>query len=402
MAIKQLILSDEMEPLRFEQFIRFLKFQKWCCLQHFQITRDELGRLYNTNEIIFYKTAVVHICFFAGMFIELGRGIFLGIPSNPNLPALFIGSFFSVRGVMLYIKHDDIMQFLNVLDREFPHDTNAQKAIHAPAFYERSQLRHKYVQILVQFAIAGFCLAPPIVYALTRDIDGPIREEQQLLGGWLPFGIRDNHNLYVVAWFYDIVCSISGTAFFCTFDAIFNTMILQIIMHLDDLARRLQCLDLTAEDDAQIYNQFCRLIRRHQYLNSLCDTLNSIFNTAIMLTDLLAAGAMCFHLYLVTETKDFIMMSRYMIVGAALVGFTYEICLRGTQLEEASSQLNVVLYNQSWFVCDRKTRKLILMWLKYTQNTKKLNAFGLMELNMVHFTDIMNMAYRLFAFLKSA
>ncbi|XP_060645696.1 odorant receptor 88a [Drosophila nasuta] len=366
------------------------------------IGRDESGRLCNKTQSVFYGTLVLHVCFFVGVLTEVVKGVLLGLPSNPNLPALFIGIFFSVRGVMIYVKHADIFEFLNILDEEFPHDLAAQQAMRAPQIYERFQVRYNYVAYIIQSAIVGFCAVPPIVYAFTRDVNGPIREEQQLLGGWLPFGIRENHNFYVLAWLYDIMCSCSGTAYFCTFDTIFNTMILHIIMHLDDLAWQLQSLDLTTEAHSEIYKQFCRLIHRHRYLNSFCDKFNSIFNLSIMITDLVAAAAICFHLYLVTETQDFLMKSRYMMVGVALVAFTYEICLRGTQLEEASSKLNGILYNQSWYVCDKRTRKLILMWIKYTQCTKKLNAFGLMELNMVHFSQIMNLAYRLFAFLKSA
>ncbi|KAH8311520.1 hypothetical protein KR044_006689, partial [Drosophila immigrans] len=381
--------SSAMEPLKFEQFLRFIEFQKWCCLQHFQIGRDEFGRLCNKTRMVFYGTAVLHFCFFVGIFVEVIRGVLLGLPANPNLPALFIGLFFTTRGILMFIKHDDVIKFLNVLDQEFPHDLSGQKAVCAPQYYERSKLRHKYVENIIQFCMLGFVTVPPMVYALTRDVSGPIREEQQLLGGWLPFGIRENHNLYVLAWLFDVMCSFSGTAYFCTFDAIFNTMILQIYMHLDDLARQLECLDLMAVSHEQLYNQLCRLIRRHQYLNSICDQFNGIFNLSIMLTDLIAAAAICFHLYLVTETQDLMMKLRYMVVAMALVAFTFEICLRGTHLEEASSQLNAILYNQNWFMCDKKTRKLILMWIKYTQCTKTLNAYGLMELNMVHFTDVM-------------
>ncbi|XP_034484438.1 odorant receptor 88a [Drosophila innubila] len=335
------------------------------------------------------------------MFISIGNSLQQGERPFAYLPVLTIGSFFGVRGIVMYVKRHDIIRFLNVLDREFPHDLPTQRVLQVRQVYEGALRRHKYVEILIHISIYGFCLMPLTVYMFTRDTNGPITVEQQLLGGWLPFGLSESHKAYPLAWLYDVVVSISGVAFFSTFDTLFYTMHGQIIMHLDSLSMQLKSLNWTSEDNTQLFEQLCPLIRRHQYLNLLCDQFNDIFNAGIMITDLMAATTICFHLYLLTETDDQFLMIRYLIPIVSLILFTFEICHRGAQLEEAYLQLNATLYNQDWYKCDQKIRKLILIWLKYTQCIKKLNAYGLMELNMVHFTDVMKLTYRLFTFLKT-
>ncbi|KAM8705115.1 hypothetical protein ACLKA7_009559 [Drosophila subpalustris] len=288
----------------------------------------------------------------------------------------------------MYLKRHEIITFLNVLDREFPHDLSSQAVLQVPQVYKSALQRHKYADVLLSVSVYGFCLLALILYMFTRDPNGPITVQQQLLGGYLPFGLRESHKAYPLAWFYDVLCTVNGVSYFSTFDTMFYSMHEQILMHLDCLTRQLTKVNWTSQDDTELYNEICQLIRRHQYLNSLCDQFNYIFNAAIMITDLIAATSICFHLFLMTETDDHFLMLRYFIPIVGLILFTFEVCHRGAQLEEAYLQLNAKLYNQKWYLCSKKIRKLILIWLKYTQCTKKLNAYGVMELNMGHFTDV--------------
>jgi len=271
------------------------------------------------------------------MFISIKNSLQQGERPDAYLPVLTIGSFFGVRGVVMYVKRHDIFKFLNVLDREFPHDLPTQKVLQVHQVYAEALRRHKYVEILINISVYGFCLMPAIVYVFTRDPNGPITVQQRLLGGWLPFGLSESHRAYPLAWFYDVVVSISGVAFFSTFDTLFYTMHGQIIMHLDLLCLQLKSLNWSSEEDTQLYEQLCSLIHRHQYLNSLCDQFNDIFNAGIMITDLMAGTTICFHLYLLTETDDHFLMFRYFNPIVGLILFTFEICHRGAQLEEAVS-----------------------------------------------------------------
>lgn len=326
-----------MDAIKFEQLLLFKSCQKFFRMLHYQIGRDECGRLVNKTKIVFPMTCILHICFFSGMFIAIGDLLQQGVRPDAFLPVLTIGSYFGVRGVFMYIKRHDIIKFLNVLDSEFAHDLAAQKVLQVPQKYKEALQRHKYVELLINISVFGFCLMPPTVYIFTRDPNGPITVQQQLLGGWLPFGLRESHKAYPLAWFYDVLCSANGVAYFSTFDTLFYTMHGQIIMHLHSLSMQLESLDWTSEDDTRLFEKLCPLINRHQYLNSLCDQFNDIFNASILITDFMAATTICFHLYLLTETDDHFLMFRYFIPIVGLILFTFEICHRGAQLEEAVS-----------------------------------------------------------------
>jgi len=328
-------MNNLLKPVKFEQFLLFKKFQKIFLMQHFHIERDEYGRLVDKARIVFYMNFALHICFLSGMVIALVQNFNQGLSNDAILPVFTIGAFFEARGITMFIKRHDVVKFLNILDKEFPHDWSAQKAHHVPQAYERTLKRHKYVEIVINGALLGFCLLPAVVYIFTRDPNGPITVEQQLLGGYLPFDLRESHKAYPLALFYDILCAVSGTSYFMTFDTIFYTTHGQIIMHLDNLSKRMEMLNWTSEDDTQLYDQLCTLIRRHQHLNLLCDQFNNLFNAGVMITDFMAATTICFHLFLLSETEDLFFMLRYLIPTVTLTAFTFELCLRGSQLEDA-------------------------------------------------------------------
>jgi len=285
-------MNNVEEPVKFEQFVLFKKFQKLFHMQHFRIERDESGRLVDKARIVFLMTFALHICFVSGMVIALVQNFYRGMSNDAILPVLTIGSYFGVRGIAMFIKRHDVVKFLNILDKEFPHDLSAQKALHVPQAYERALKRNKLVEIGISSALLGFCLLPAVVYIFTMDPNGPITVEQQLLGGWLPYDLRESHKAYPFALFYDILCSVSGTSYFITFDTIFYTTHGQIIMHLESLSKRMEMLNWTSEDDTQLYDQLCTLISRHQYLNLLCDQFNNLFNAGVMITDFMAATTM--------------------------------------------------------------------------------------------------------------
>ncbi|XP_017844820.1 odorant receptor 88a-like [Drosophila busckii] len=255
--------------------------------------------------------------------------------------------------------------------------------------------RYSYVKAFTILALTGFACAPVVMYILTyEDRHAPILLDHQILGGWLPFDLRQNHYVYPLVWAYDVISTVTGAAFFSSFDTIFNAVQAQLIMHYDCLCRNIKDINVaysvTSNDEQQFYVELGYLIERHQHLNALVNHFNTIVRGAIFSTHLVGATSICFHLYLITESQDLLMIGKYVIPTLVLVVFTFEICLRGAQLEEAN-----------WYMGSRKYRRLILMWLKYAQLTKNVNAYGMVKVNMVHFSEIMKLAYRLFAFLKS-
>ncbi|XP_030559157.1 odorant receptor 88a [Drosophila novamexicana] len=394
------------EPIKIEQFLQFHKYQQVFHFLHFQFVRNADGRLFNKSEMVFRVSFLLDVWFFGINLFDILRSIHLGETSHQNLPVLSISIYFTIRGIIMFIKRHDIVDFLNVLDREFPKDLVSQRVLNVSQVFDRYHRRHGYVGLYANYALPGFCFTPVVTYILTyEDRNAPILLDYQLLGGWLPYDLRQNHLVYPLVWLYDVYCMLVGVTFFTSFYTLFNTMQAQVIMHLDCFCRQLEALNAAdthhAMDERQFYEHICGLIRRHQQLNLICDKFNDIFKLAILITDLVGATSICFHLYLITETQDPLMIVKYILPTLALVVFTFEICLRGTQIEEASSRLNEALYNQNWYMGSKMYRKLILIWIKYAQCTRKLTAYGLVEVNMKHFSDIMQLAYRLFTFLKS-
>jgi len=58
---------------------------------------------------------------------------------------------------------------------------------------------------------------------------------------------------------------------------------------------------------------------------------------AFLVSNFVGAGSLCFYLFMLSETSDVLIIAQYILPTLVLVGFTFEICLRGTQLEKAVS-----------------------------------------------------------------
>lgn len=329
------------KPVGFEDFLTNKYFQNFLRLRHFQFARDENDRLINISWKIIFLVLPVHFLFFSLNGFDVIRSLYLGVPSSQNLPVLTIATFFSVRGMMLFVKRTDIMHFLITLDEEFPKDLAAQRRFQVPQMLEKHLLRNKYANRMMSVGMCGFCLTPLVVYILTYEgNDAYITEDQQLLGGYMPFGIRQIHLAYPLVYFFDVFCSISGSSLYASVDTLYFAMQGQLIMHLEYLKRQICEIDMsdTMTDERELNAHLCQLIRRHQQLNYLFDKYNDIFKAMLMVTDFIAATTICFHLYLITETSDPFQIIKYALPSGILVLSCFETCLRGTHLADAVSR----------------------------------------------------------------
>lgn len=329
------------KPVEFEEFLINKQFQNVLRLRHFQFARDENDRLINISWKIIFFLLPVHFLYFSLNGFDIIHSLYLGVPSSQNLPVLTIATFFSIRGLMLFVKRTDIMNFLMTLDEEFPKDFNAQRRLQVPQMLEKHLLRNKYANRLMNVGVSGFCLTPLVVYLLTYEgNDAYITENQQLLGGYMPFGIRQIHMAYPLVYFFDVFCSTSGSSLYASVDTLYFAMQGQLKMHLDYLNRQICAIDIsdTMSDERELNAHLCQLIRRHQKLNTLFDQFNDIFKAMLMVTDFIAATTICFHLYLISETSDPFLMVKYALPCGILVLSSFEICLRGTHLADAVSR----------------------------------------------------------------
>ncbi|KAH8294316.1 hypothetical protein KR054_010865 [Drosophila jambulina] len=414
--------TDVIKPYRIEDFLRSQWFQQLSQMVHFQWRRSpEDNRLMNASMRGFWLSAFFNVVFFGCNGCGILGHLWLGIPANLNPPVFSITIYFSIRGLMLFLKRREIVEFVNDLDRECPRDLVSQLDMEMDQTYRNFWQRFHFIWVYAHVGGPMFCLMPVAFFLLSHETGAPVAQHEQLLGGWLPWGMRKDPRFYFLVWLIDVGCTTCGVSFFVTFDNLFNVMQGQLRMHLNHLARQFADLDPrhSVSNEAAFFSDLRMLVRRQQLLNRLCHRsglwlnffseifhkffhrYNEIFKVAFLVSNFVGAGSLCFYLFMLSETSDVLMILQYILPTMVLVLFTFEICLRGEQLEEASERLELALNSQDWYLGSRKYRKFFLLWLQYAQRTKKLGAFGLIEVNMVHFTDIMQLAYRLFTFLKS-
>ncbi|XP_020817712.1 odorant receptor 88a [Drosophila serrata] len=397
--------TEVMKPYRMEDFLRTQWFQKLSQMEHFKWQRNpEDNSLVNASMRGFWLSAFLNVVFFGSNVGDILRHLWLGRPANQNPPVFSITMYFSIRGLMLFLKRREIVEFVNDLDRECPRDLVSQLDMQMDQTYHHFWQRYRFIQIYANVGGPIFCLMPVAFFLLGHEGNGvPVAQHEQLLAGWLPWDLRKDPRFYFLVWFIDVACTTCGVSFFVTFDNLFNVMQGQLLMHLNYLARQFADLDpsQSLNNEGAFFSVLRRLVQRQQLLNGLCNKYNEIFKVAFLVSNFVGAGSLCFYLFMLSETSDVLIIAQYIIPTMVLVGFTFEICLRGAQLEEASERLELALSSQNWYLGSQRYRKFFLLWMQYAQRTQKLGAFGLIQVNMVHFTDIMQLAYRLFTFLKS-
>ncbi|XP_030374232.1 odorant receptor 88a-like [Scaptodrosophila lebanonensis] len=387
----------------FEQFLLPQKVLQYSGLVYFKFQRRN-GRLTSNCASAFYVSIILVSIYYVFNCFDLVYSTWVGKPSSQNIAILCLTTYLCIRGLTLFFKHDDILTLFNDLDRIYPRDMATQAAMEVSKVYKQHVQRHNIIHYFSFTTLAMFCVMPVVLYIFDNERTGIITLEQQIVGGWFPFGIRQSHAAYPLVCLYDFKDAFVGLTFFATFDAIFNTIQENIIMHLDDLNRQVRALNASDSNSTscdEFFEHIRSLVRRHQHLRKLCHKFNDFCKMCILLTDFVSALALCFHLVMLTETHNLMMIIKYLLPTLGLVLFTFDQCWRGTQLEQASLKFQQALFAHNWYMGSKKYRKFIILWLTQSQRTMKISAYGLIDVNMVHFTDIMQLAYKLLAFLKS-
>jgi len=266
--------TETKEPYRMEDFLRPQLFQKLARMVHFQWLRNpEDNSMVNASMWPFWLSAILNIMFFFFNGWDIIGHLWLGRPTNQNPPVLSITIYFSIRGLMLFLKRNEIVEFVNDLDRECPRDLASQLDMQMDRTYSYFWKRYRIVQIYAHVGGLAFCLMPMALFLLTHEGKGsPVAQHEQLLGGWLPLGLRKDPKYYFLVWIFDFSCTTCGVSFFITFDNLFNVMQGHLLMHLNHLARQFSALDprqsLTNEE--QFFSDLRLLVQRQQLLNDLC------------------------------------------------------------------------------------------------------------------------------------
>lgn len=244
---------------------------------HFDWQRNpENNRLVNASMVPFWLSALLNLVFFGCNGWDILAHFWLGTPLNQNPPVFSITIYFSIRGLMLFLKRRNIVEFVNDLDRECPRDMASQLDLQMDQTYRNFWQRYRFVRIYAHVGGSMFCLMPMAFFLLTHEgSDVPVAQHEQLLAGWLPWGLRQEPSYYFVAWIIDVSCTTCGVSFFITFDNLFNVMQGQLLMHLNYLARQISALDprQSVSNEAAFFAHLRVLVQRQQLLNGLCDRL---------------------------------------------------------------------------------------------------------------------------------
>lgn len=76
-------------------------------------------------------------------------------------------------------------------------------------------------------------------------------------------------------------------------------------------------------------------------------------------------------------------------------------CYYGSELEKASENLLIAIYQSDWLNCELNTKKLMVTFMENVKEPLKINCYLMFDVNMELFAKILDSSYSLYCVLAS-
>ncbi|CAD7014413.1 unnamed protein product [Ceratitis capitata] len=256
----------------------------------------------------------------------------------------------TMRGIMLARSRVRLSELYNSIDRIFPNSSELQTHMEVAKTHDYIKRRFFLLHQGLSFALVLFCTMPAVKLVFFYDFEAqePVADEFHVNPSWVPFQVKETISYYGYIYVYEVILALVAVNMIITWDEVFVVLISQLCMYYQYLAKLLTALDVReANDPKKAVAFFKRLhlyIYIHQYLNSLADELNDLFNLSILVSDMGTAMSICFNLFLVTGAKDYLQIPSYLTPCFVETWLIYDVSKWGTMLETVVSSPSNELY----------------------------------------------------------
>jgi len=262
-------------------------------------------------------------------------------------------------------------------------------------YYDRYQKNLKVNNIIFQtyfLAVYGasilFCLMP-IIENVVNMMNGSDRWERILIHqAYLPFDYEPIFG-YICAYILLIFLSIVSNNFITANEIFFDSLLVILSTEFDNLGDEFENFDFKHGD----YNDFKKLVDRHNVLHYLSNEMNSIFSLPIMITFLGSTILLCFsllqffmHELILTNLVNLIKFGAYL---NAVIIQIFLLCYFCQKLRTSSENVGRKIIRSNWHESsNRKMIKSLQLVLLKSQRPVELTALSFFGVDLEVFTSV--------------
>ena len=262
-------------------------------------------------------------------------------------------------------------------------------------YYDRYQRNLKVNNIIFQtyfLAVYGaailFCLMP-IIENVVNMINGSDRWERILIHqAYLPFDYESIPG-YICAYILLIFLSVVSNNFIIANEIFFDSLLVILSTEFDNLGDEFENFDFKDGN----YDDFKKLVDRHNVLHDLSNEMDSLFNFPVMITFLGSTILMCFsllqffmHELVLTNLVNLIKFGAYL---NAVIIQIFLLCYFCQKLRTSSENVGKKIIRSNWHESsNRKMIKSLQLVLLKSQRPVELTALSFFGIDLEVFTNV--------------
>ncbi|XP_057331959.1 odorant receptor 67c-like isoform X2 [Microplitis mediator] len=220
-----------------------------------------------------------------------------------------------------------------------------------------------------------------------------------------PFTIN-SYSIYFSCLLFEQLVELLAIPYWLCGEVLFVQLTTHVGAQCTILVNRLRGInkDGSGSDNHENHRQLADIISIHHKLYLHYCWLQRFFNPILFFVTLVNGANLCFSLYRVdgeiNERNWDILLSKVLYLVAVL-GQTFLFCKHADVLTEKLDEISYAAYHCDWTHCDKTFKTMMLMIIKRAQNGYRFTTYGIITLDVMEFTKIVNAAMSYFAILRS-
>ncbi|XP_004521076.1 odorant receptor 67c-like [Ceratitis capitata] len=317
----------------------------------------------------------------------------------PCIGFSFVADF---KQIALTVHRQTLREHLDQMEELFP------KTVRQQAQYKLPQRERVMRRVMGVFTL--LCLAYTTTFSVYPALKATV--QYWLLGAptfernfgfaiWYPYNATGKTWVYWLTYMGQVHGAYLAGVAFLSADLILVASVTQLCMHFDYISRCLEdfagASKKCAEEDIKYLQA---LVVRHAKCLELSEHVNSIFSFSLLLNFLTASLTICFIGFQVTasSTEDIV---KYIIFLTASLVQVFVVCYYGDELMTASLRVGDAAYNQNWFECDTRYKRLLIILILRSQKPASIRAPTFPPISFNTYMKVISMSYQFFALLRT-
>ncbi|XP_017487849.1 PREDICTED: odorant receptor 67c-like [Rhagoletis zephyria] len=318
----------------------------------------------------------------------------------PCIGFSFVANF---KQIAMTVHRVTLRQHFDQMEEIFPKTVKQQNAYKLP---QRERVMRRVMSVFTLLCLAyttTFSIYPALKASVQYWLlDAPVFERSFGFAIWYPYKTTEKNWVYWLTYLGQVHGAYLAGVAFLSADLVLVASVTQLCMHFDFISRCLEEFGGASQSDVQKDLEYLKtLIVKHAKCLKLSEHVNSIFSFSLLLNFLTASLTICFIGFQVTASSKEDIVKYIIFLTASLVQ-VFVVCYYGDELMTASMRVGDAAYNQNWFDCDKRYKRLLTILIMRSQKPASIRAPFMPPISFRAYMKVISMSYQFFALLRTS